>query len=53
MSVPVLTLIILLSASAGYPLIDFFSKHDFSTFGAFNLGGINASGQVRYYVRPL
>lgn len=33
--------------SAGYPIISHFTKHEQSTFGGFNLGGINASGQVR------
>jgi beta-glucan synthesis-associated protein KRE6 len=32
--------------SAGYPLITYFNRHPFSTFGAFNLGGINSTGQV-------
>jgi beta-glucan synthesis-associated protein KRE6 len=36
----------LLLFSAGYPLITFFSKHDLSTFGGFNVGGTNATGQV-------
>ncbi|TFY81007.1 hypothetical protein EWM64_g3011 [Hericium alpestre] len=30
----------------GYPLISYFSKHSLQTFGGFNLGGINGSGQV-------
>jgi beta-glucan synthesis-associated protein KRE6 len=33
--------------SAGYPLITYFTKHDISNLGGFNLGGTNASGQVR------
>ncbi len=32
--------------SAGYPLITYFTKKPVSTNGGFNLGGINASGQV-------
>ena len=32
--------------SAGYPLISHFTERQPSTLGAFNLGGINASGQV-------
>ncbi|KII93777.1 glycoside hydrolase family 16 protein [Plicaturopsis crispa FD-325 SS-3] len=36
----------LVTLFAGYPLITYFSKHKLSTFGAFNIGGINASGQV-------
>lgn len=36
----------LLALFAGFPIIRHFSKHDQSTFGGFNLGGINASGQV-------
>ena len=32
--------------SAGYPLITYFTSHPLSNLGAFNLGGINASGQV-------
>ncbi|THH13369.1 hypothetical protein EW146_g6838 [Bondarzewia mesenterica] len=31
---------------AGYPIITYFTKKSLSTFGAFNLGGLNASGQV-------
>lgn len=31
---------------AGYPLITYFTKKPVSTNGGFNLGGINASGQV-------
>ena len=33
--------------SAGYPIIRHFSQHEQASFGGFNLGGINASGQVR------
>lgn len=36
----------IISCSAGYPLISHFTSHPLSTLGAFNLGGINASGQV-------
>lgn len=32
--------------SAGYPLITYFTKNDALTFGAFNIGGTNASGQI-------
>ncbi|KAF8514321.1 beta-glucan synthesis-associated protein [Hysterangium stoloniferum] len=31
---------------AGYPLIVYFTRHPLSTLGAFNLGGINSTGQV-------
>jgi beta-glucanase (GH16 family) len=31
---------------AGYPLASWFTRHKLSSFGAFNLGGTNASGQV-------
>ncbi|THG96277.1 hypothetical protein EW026_g5526, partial [Hermanssonia centrifuga] len=31
---------------AGYPIITHFTRHEPSTFGAFNIGGTNASGQV-------
>jgi hypothetical protein len=33
--------------SAGYPIISHFTKHQQSTLGGFNFGGINATGQVR------
>lgn len=33
-------------SSAGYPLISHFTTKTQSTLGGFNLGGINASGQV-------
>ncbi|TDL28121.1 beta-glucan synthesis-associated protein [Rickenella mellea] len=36
----------LVTLFAGYPLITFFTKHPISTLGGFNLGGINATGQV-------
>jgi beta-glucan synthesis-associated protein KRE6 len=32
--------------SAGYPLITYFTRHPLSTLGGFNIGGINATGQV-------
>lgn len=32
--------------SAGFPLISHFTKRPLSTLGGFNLGGINASGQI-------
>ncbi|KAG6336598.1 hypothetical protein ID866_2507 [Astraeus odoratus] len=31
---------------AGYPLISYFTRHKMSTNGGFNLGGINATGQL-------
>ncbi|OBZ79710.1 Beta-glucan synthesis-associated protein KRE6 [Grifola frondosa] len=36
----------LLTLFAGYPLISYFTRHKLSTLGGFNLGGINATGQV-------
>ncbi|KAK7468726.1 hypothetical protein VKT23_003229 [Stygiomarasmius scandens] len=36
----------LVTLFAGYPLITYFTKHDISFMGGFNLGGINATGQV-------
>ncbi|KAI9065842.1 glycoside hydrolase family 16 protein [Trametes sanguinea] len=36
----------LLALFAGYPIISYFTKHPLSTLGGFNLGGINATGQV-------
>jgi hypothetical protein len=36
----------LLTLFAGYPLISHFTAHPLSTLGGFNLGGINASGQI-------
>ena len=33
-------------SSAGYPLISHFTEKPMSTNGGFNLGGINATGQV-------
>jgi hypothetical protein len=36
----------LIISSAGYPLITYFTKHSLATFGGFNIGGINATGQV-------
>jgi len=32
--------------SGAYPLVSHFTKADVSTFGGFNVGGINASGQI-------
>ena len=32
--------------SAGYPIISHFTTKQLSTLGGFNIGGINASGQV-------
>ncbi|KAF9269656.1 beta-glucan synthesis-associated [Marasmius fiardii PR-910] len=31
---------------AGYPLVTYFTSHDLAFFGGFNIGGINASGQI-------
>ncbi|KAG2159691.1 glycoside hydrolase family 16 protein [Suillus bovinus] len=31
---------------AGYPMISYFTKHSLSNEGGFNIGGINASGQI-------
>ncbi|KAF8140401.1 glycoside hydrolase family 16 protein [Boletus edulis] len=36
----------LVALFAGYPLISYFTKHSLSYAGGFNLGGINASGQI-------
>ncbi|GJE87669.1 glycoside hydrolase family 16 protein [Phanerochaete sordida] len=36
----------LLALFAGYPIISHFTKKEQSTLGGFNLGGINASGQI-------
>jgi len=36
--------------SAVYPLVSHFTKTDKSTFGAFNVGGINASGQIPSFI---
>jgi len=36
----------LVTLFAGYPLISHFTSHRLSTLGGFNIGGINASGQV-------
>ncbi len=41
-----LRFLIIACCSAGYPLITFFTKHPLSTLGGFNLGGINATGQI-------
>ncbi|KAI0695135.1 beta-glucan synthesis-associated [Cytidiella melzeri] len=43
-----LTLLItgILALFAGYPIISHFTKHEQSTLGGFNFGGVNASGQV-------
>ncbi|KAI0788513.1 beta-glucan synthesis-associated [Abortiporus biennis] len=42
----VVLLVGILALFAGYPLISHFTKHNQSSLGGFNLGGINASGQV-------
>jgi len=36
----------LVSLFAGYPLITYFTRHPLSTKGGFNIGGINATGQI-------
>ncbi|KAL4070806.1 glycoside hydrolase family 16 protein [Scleroderma citrinum] len=36
----------LLALFAGYPLISYFTRHGLSFNGGFNIGGINASGQI-------
>ncbi|KAL0578612.1 hypothetical protein V5O48_003403 [Marasmius crinis-equi] len=36
----------LVTLFAGYPLATYFTQHEMSFLGGFNLGGINASGQV-------
>jgi len=38
--------VVLVSLFAGFPIIDYFVKHPVGTLGGFNLGGINATGQV-------
>ncbi|KAI5481391.1 glycoside hydrolase family 16 protein [Pseudohyphozyma bogoriensis] len=38
--------IVLVTLFAGYPIIQYYSKKSASTYGAYGLGGINASGQV-------
>ncbi|KAE9408265.1 beta-glucan synthesis-associated [Gymnopus androsaceus JB14] len=38
--------VVLVTLFAGYPLISFFTRTNMSCMGGFNLGGINASGQV-------
>lgn len=42
----VLLVVGLTTLFAGYPLIVYFTRHPLSTLGAFNLGGINSTGQV-------
>jgi len=34
------------SYSAGYPLITYFTTQELSTFGGYNIGGINGTGQI-------
>ncbi|KAG2120710.1 glycoside hydrolase family 16 protein [Suillus discolor] len=36
----------MVSLFAGYPMISYFTKHSLSNEGGFNIGGINASGQI-------
>lgn len=31
---------------AGYPILDYYTKETLSNFGAFNVGGVNSTGQV-------
>lgn len=31
---------------AGYPILDYYTKQALSNFGAFNVGGVNSTGQV-------
>ncbi|KAJ4485953.1 beta-glucan synthesis-associated [Lentinula aciculospora] len=38
--------VVFVTLFAGYPLISFFTRTNMSTMGGFNLGGINASGQI-------
>jgi hypothetical protein len=38
------------TTSAGYPLISYFTKTNLSTLGGFNIGGINASGQIPSFI---
>lgn len=40
----------LIRCSAVYPIVSFLLKHDLSNFGAFNIGGINATGQVSAFL---
>lgn len=42
----ILLIVAILGLFAGYPIIAFFTKHSLSNFGGFNVGGLNASGQV-------
>jgi hypothetical protein len=42
----VLLLLAIITLFAGYPIITFYTAHKASTNGAYNLGGINATGQV-------
>lgn len=39
----------LVALFAGYPMATYFSKHSLNFFGAFNLGGTNATGQVPHF----
>ncbi|KAF5371672.1 hypothetical protein D9758_003419 [Tetrapyrgos nigripes] len=36
----------LIGLFAGYPIISYLTRHSQTTFGGFNVGGLNASGQV-------
>lgn len=36
----------LVTLFAGYPIIDFYTRASLSTYGAYNVGGINSTGQV-------
>lgn len=38
----------LVSLFAGYPIVQYYGKATLSTFGAYGIGGVNASGQVPF-----
>ncbi|KAK7045955.1 hypothetical protein VNI00_006950 [Paramarasmius palmivorus] len=42
----ILLIVGILTLFAGYPLITYFTRREQSTRGGFNLGGVNASGQI-------
>jgi len=42
----VLLVICILCLFAGYPIITFYTRNQLKTNGAYNLGGINSTGQV-------
>jgi hypothetical protein len=41
----------LVSLFAGYPIVSWILTKPASTLGGFNLGGINATGQVRTFMK--